>query len=924
MFPGGTLDPNDIPKYAIPLVFPPVMPNTGTDNDYAISVRQFEQQILPGGLWREHCLATLKLAPTDSNPVCDYPATTVWSYGPTQTPIPVPGSRTHVAPDDSSGFNYPSWTVETTADVPVDVRWSNELVRVNDATGFPYPEGHRKRTALQHLFAVDQTLHWANPPKDCAFSPEHGGTVSRTDCAGRDPRRYRGPVPIVSHLHGAHVNPNSDGYPESWWLPVARATTRFPADYATSGTFFDDATGSNPGNLGYADYSYRNDQAATTLWFHDHSLGITRLNVYAGPAGFWLIRGGPYDVVNVGGTTTEAVLPGPAPERGQTVTELNTPGSTVRGAIREVPVLIQDRSFNRDGSLFYPESRSYFETLDGTRGKSRRQFRSIRGPRNRPYIGKFAARAGGRSSFKYAPAARTKNRERKSMIPPTWNVETFFNTMVVNGVAWPTVDVAPARYRLRFLNASNTRSLNLAFFYNTTPGTAGAADQCPHPTGNTELPAVQIGSDGGFLAQPVEILTGYATALPGDGAVPTVRTPSQPGQAILLGVAERADVIVDFSGLPDGTIVRLANTAPDSPFGGFGKDPIADCSLTGQVMEFVVNSALTVGRDTTTTSAYAMQPVSPTKYASVDATSKVSLNEMNSDFGISHNREPVYLPKNRRADVGTVPDDGYYPVCAQKKCTRQAIATPACAADDSCPPGLTVSGFDPDSLTCWDPNDGQNAYQIFQKNFDVSTKDTDDPQCADPKLSPDHIYGPMVDLLGTVTAATNDANLSGVGLRWTDDSGDSQSFAAPVTGGGEVMVEVTEYPALNSTEAWEIYNFTPDAHPIHLHLVQFNVNDRQPIPGDPTKTGYHPSCEEDCIDAGNCPMGWVTDSCYDPSMTGVVFPQEEGWKDTVIAYPGTVTTVWAKFDIPGLFVWHCHILEHEDNEMMRPFFVVAP
>ena len=60
-----------------------------------------------------------------------------------------------------------------------------------------------------------------------------------------------------------------------------------------------------------------------------------------------------------------------------------------------------------------------------------------------------------------------------------------------------------------------------------------------------------------------------------------------------------------------------------------------------------------------------------------------------------------------------------------------------------------------------------------------------------------------------------------------------------------------------------------------------------------------------------------------PSMTGVVFPQEEGWKDTVIAYPGTITAVWAKFDIAGLFVWHCHTLEHGDDEMMRPFFVVA-
>ena len=63
------------------------------------------------------------------------------------------------------------------------------------------------------------------------------------------------------------------------------------------------------------------------------------------------------------------------------------------------------------------------------------------------------------------------------------------------------------------------------------------------------------------------------------------------------------------------------------------------------------------------------------------------------------------------------------------------------------------------------------------------------------------------------------------------------------------------------------------------------------------------------------------DICWDKNLNNVVFPQENGWKDTVIAHPGQVTTVRAKFDIEGLYVWHCHILEHEDNEMMRPFFV---
>ena len=128
--------------------------------------------------------------------------------------------------------------------------------------------------------------------------------------------------------------------------------------------------------------------------------------------------------------------------------------------------------------------------------------------------------------------------------------------------------------------------------------------------------------------------------------------------------------------------------------------------------------------------------------------------------------------------------------------------------------------------------------------------------------------------------------------------------------GREIVIEVTKNPTVGSIESWKIYNFTPDAHPIYLHLVQFNTKDRQPIPGVPTQDRYIPACPSD-----------DSDICYDKNLTGVIFPQEKGWKDTVIAHPGQVTTVRARFDIEGLYVWHCHTLEHEDNEMMRPFFV---
>jgi spore coat protein A len=102
------------------------------------------------------------------------------------------------------------------------------------------------------------------------------------------------------------------------------------------------------------------------------------------------------------------------------------------------------------------------------------------------------------------------------------------------------------------------------------------------------------------------------------------------------------------------------------------------------------------------------------------------------------------------------------------------------------------------------------------------------------------------------------------------------------------MAPITEAPALGDIEVWEISNFTADAHPIHIHMVMFEVEGRQRF-GSPSARGPEP---------------WET-----------------GLKDTVIAFPGEITRVKARYDIPGLFVWHCHILSHEDNEMMRPYCV---
>ena len=378
--PGGSLDPTGIPKYVSPLVIPAAMPRTDTiplshgeaADYYKIAVRQFQQQILPASL----------------------PRTTVWGYG----SVGHPGS-----------FAYPAGTIEAQYGRPVRVKWINDLKN---------PAGRY----LPHLLPVDPTLHWANPPGGAA-GRDTRPTFTHT------PGPYTGPVPTVPHLHGIEqVAQESDGFPEAWFLPAA---INIPAGYATTGTAYDAFRESSAlGALwtpGAAVFQYPNLQRATTLWYHDHALGLTRANVYAGPAGFYLLRGGDDDAV-------AEQLPGPAPQRG------DAPGTKYY----EIPLVIQDRSFNTDGSLFYPASRKFFDGFTG------------------PYIG---------------------NRDSDSDISPIWNPEVFANTMVVNGRTWPYLNVEKRRYRFRILNACNSRFLILKL--------------------SKGLPFWQIGADGGFLPAPV-------------------------------------------------------------------------------------------------------------------------------------------------------------------------------------------------------------------------------------------------------------------------------------------------------------------------------------------------------------------------------------------------------------------------------------
>jgi spore coat protein A, manganese oxidase len=113
---------------------------------------------------------------------------------------------------------------------------------------------------------------------------------------------------------------------------------------------------------------------------------------------------------------------------------------------------------------------------------------------------------------------------------------------------------------------------------------------------------------------------------------------------------------------------------------------------------------------------------------------------------------------------------------------------------------------------------------------------------------------------------------------------------------------VTEKPVLDSVEIWNLLNLTDDAHPIHLHLVRFQILDRRRF---------------DAFAYQNQKLLRYRGGVVPPEAS------EAGWKDTVRADPGMITRIIIPFEgFPGRYVWHCHILEHEDNEMMRPYDVV--
>ena len=372
------------------------------------------------------------------------------------------------------------------------------------------------------------------------------------------------------HLHGGTTPWISDGTPHQWITPAGEATA-YPQGVSVSDV--PDMNVCKAGNDGCQTFYYTNQQSARLMFYHDHAWGITRLNVYAGEAAGYLIT-----------DNTEATLmAGPLAGLGLGIPLVIQDKTFVPGAAQ---LAAQDPTWDASrwggyGNLWAPHVYMPAQNPGDPSGMSafgRWMYGPWFWPPASPQHGAIAnpyyASTGGPNCD---PATAPNGICEPELMPGTPNIsvgmESFNDTPIVNGTAYPQVTLAPKTYRFRILSAANDRIFNLQWYVADSTGTevalkaaevaAAQTDPNVFPTPDTSLsPAgpswIQIGTEGGFLPAPAVIPNQPITWITDPTRFDVGNVDKH---ALLVAPGERADVIVDFSQFVGKTLI-LYNDAP--------------------------------------------------------------------------------------------------------------------------------------------------------------------------------------------------------------------------------------------------------------------------------------------------------------------------------------------------------------------------
>jgi FtsP/CotA-like multicopper oxidase with cupredoxin domain len=800
------------------------------------------------------------------------------------------------------------------------------------------------------------------------------------------------------HLHGNNTIWISDGNVHQWITP-ANETTPYPKGVSVRnvpdmGTQCD-AGNTNPvpipGNSGCMTFYYTNAQSARLQFYHDHAMGITRLNVYAGQAAGYLLT----DVVEqdlINGTNISGVnnlQATPPLDPGQTNAKV-LPGLGI-------PLVIQDRTwvdastiYGQDptwnwgtspgtgvtGDLWYPHVYMTVQNpwdLTGTNAFGRWHY----GPWFNPPVPTCVnglplgcLEVGPVPNEYYQPDPLLPNYApweppfRPGVPNPSIPGEAFMDTPIVNGTAYPWMEVEPKAYRFRILNAGNDRFLNLQLYVaadktsvaadgtslttavnyvagranlcNTDPGSGGVpyanctevnmapisvapANQfadwpsgIPDPDPTMKGPDwIMIGTEGGFMPKPV-VVPQQPIGWNLNMAAFNFGVVNQ--HSIFLGSAERADVIVDFSAYAGKTLILYNDGPAPVPAGASQYD-----YYTGSPNQMDTGGAPTTqpgyGPNTRTIMQIRVKPAATT------GTPDVTLANLEAVFKKGVNLDGT--PNSAKRGVFEVSQD---PILIPQANFNSAYnaSFPTSAAEQYIQIAEMAKTFKPIN------------YNDLTKNWDILPPITLPLEMKAMHDEMGGVYDTQFGRMSGMLGLTNPLSPVHVLIPYP--------LAAPPTDLVKGSLEINPIGALpDGTQIWRIFHNGVDTHPVHTHLFTAQLvnrlgQDGALLPIDPIELGWKDTFRVNPLEITYIAMRptvptqsqvpfEVPDSVrlIDPTLPDgatLIPPPPAGWFDpNGVAIP-EILNHYVNFGWE--YVWHCHILAHEEMDMMHSLVFAVP